>query len=83
MTMVEAVLKNTEGQLSHSASLLQQILAAAADERGEWQLPLAEDKLQGMRKVACIKRFVLGLTKAVWPQCFVLTADQWLRRLHL
>lgn len=51
MTLLEAMVQKTEGQLSESAKVLQEILSAAADERGEWHLPLAEDKIQAMTKV--------------------------------
>ncbi|GAB4822728.1 hypothetical protein N2152v2_009774 [Parachlorella kessleri] len=51
MQLVDAMVKKTEGQLSDSADLLQKILTAAADGRGEWQVPLSPDKLQAMKKV--------------------------------
>lgn len=51
MQLVDAMVKTTEGQLNESAELLQEILKAAADERGEWQLPLSAEKQAAMRRV--------------------------------
>lgn len=49
MYLVEAMVKKTEGQLSESAETLQQILVAAAEPNGEWNVPLADDKVEAMR----------------------------------
>ena len=51
MTMANVVVKQTEGQLSQSASILQSILIAAADENGEWHLPLTEQQTASMQQV--------------------------------
>lgn len=51
MTMANAVVKQTEGQLSQSASTLQSILIAAADENGEWHLPLTAKQSAYMQQV--------------------------------
>lgn len=51
MRMVEALVKQSDHQITDSASVLQKILAAAADERGEWQVPLSDASLEAMRKV--------------------------------
>ena len=51
MTMANAVVKQTEGQLSQSATTLQSILIAAADEKGEWHLPLTEQQTASMQQV--------------------------------
>lgn len=50
MTMANAVVKQTEGQLSQSASTLQSILIAAADENGEWHLPLTAKQSASMQQ---------------------------------
>lgn len=54
MTMANAVVKQTEGQLSQSASTLQSILIAAADENGEWHLPLTEKQTASMQQVQTV-----------------------------
>jgi len=51
MQLVDSILKQTEEQLSDSATHLQDILKAAADENGEWQVPLAPEKLEAMKQV--------------------------------
>lgn len=51
MTMANAVVKQTEGQLSQSASTLQSILVAAADENGAWHLPLTGKQMASMQQV--------------------------------
>ena len=51
MRMVEALVKKSDSQITDSASVLQKIVAAAADEKGEWHLPLSDDKVAAMRKV--------------------------------
>ncbi len=51
MTLAAAVVKQTEGQLDQSASTLQSILVSAADERGEWHLPLTEEQSLSMQQV--------------------------------
>ncbi len=45
MVLVDAMVKTTEEKLSGSARVLQDILAAAADENGEWYLPLAPEQV--------------------------------------
>jgi hypothetical protein len=58
MRMVEALVKQSDHQITDSSSVLQNILAAAADERGEWHVPLSDDCLEAMRKV--LSDFHLG-----------------------
>ena len=53
MNLANAVVKQTEGQLDQSASTLQNILVSAADERGEWHLPLTQEQSQSMQQVIC------------------------------
>jgi glutathione S-transferase len=53
MHMVDAIVRKTGEQLSESGRILQEILAAGADENGEWLLPLAPDQVERMRKVRC------------------------------
>ena len=50
--LVEAIIKASEQQTAESASLLQQILAAAADERGEWHWPLPDAQAAAFEQVS-------------------------------
>ena len=49
MRLVDAIVKQTNTQLSDSSRALQDILAAAANERGEWDLPLSHAQVAAMR----------------------------------
>ena len=49
MSIVDAIVKKTDAQLIDSAEVLQEILVAAADERGEWHLPLEPERVASMR----------------------------------
>lgn len=49
MGLVDAAVQRTDTQLSAAGEVLQRILAAGADERGEWHLPLAPDRIAAMR----------------------------------
>lgn len=96
MQLVDAMVKRTEGQLNESAELLQEILKAAADERGEWQLPLSAEKQAAMRRVrgvgmaagqagvlTCLS--VLGHDSVDVPEArrigFRLVLEHWRRRM--
>lgn len=46
MVLVDALMRKTEQQLEDSGKVLQDILAAAADEKGEWYLPLTADQVR-------------------------------------
>ena len=50
MKIVDAVVNRTNAFVSDSAKVLQDILAAAANERGEWELPLSQEKTAAMRQ---------------------------------
>lgn len=50
MRLVDAVVKRTNADVSDAANVLQDILAAAANERGEWELPLSEENTAAMRR---------------------------------
>jgi hypothetical protein len=45
MVLVDTMVKQSEKKLSDSAATLQAILAAAADENGEWYLPLSQQQV--------------------------------------
>ena len=51
MTLVDAIVKTSQGQLKQSSSVLQEIMTAAADERGEWHVPLTSQQLESMSQV--------------------------------
>ena len=50
MRLVDAVVKRTNADVTDAANVLQDILAAAANERGEWELPLSEENTAAMRQ---------------------------------
>ncbi len=49
MKIVDAIAKKTNNELADSGRVLQEILAAGANERGEWELPLPADRVAAMR----------------------------------
>lgn len=51
MRLVDALVKKSDSQLTDSAAVLEKILVAAADENGQWQVPLSDAKVEAMRKV--------------------------------
>ena len=51
MTITETIIKMTENQLDDSSELMVEILTAAADEQGHWDLPLAPDKVTSLKEV--------------------------------
>ena len=50
MRLVDAVVKRTNADVSDAANVLQDILASAANVRGEWELPLSEENTAAMRR---------------------------------
>ncbi|CAG9463403.1 unnamed protein product [Pedinophyceae sp. YPF-701] len=51
MLLVEAMVKNTEQTMGQSGEVLQEVLAAGANDRGEWELPLPAEAVERMRAV--------------------------------
>ncbi|CAL8466153.1 g5689 [Coccomyxa elongata] len=49
MKIVDTIVKRTNSELADSGRVLQEILAAGANDRGEWELPLPADKVAAMR----------------------------------
>jgi hypothetical protein len=47
MVLVDALVKQSEQKLTDSAGVLQEILTAAADDNGEWYIPLTEQQVRG------------------------------------
>ena len=50
MLLVEAMVTAAESRMQSGTKVLQEILVAAADERGEWQLPLRKPQVEAMRQ---------------------------------
>ncbi|KAG2485411.1 hypothetical protein HYH03_015897 [Edaphochlamys debaryana] len=68
MVLVDAVRKRTEQQLEDSGKILQDILVAAADEKGEWYLPLTTDQVTNVR--AALDRHSARLDEALLSNAF-------------
>lgn len=68
MILVDTMVKQTEQQLNDSASVLQEILKAAADERGEWYLPLEPAQVAAVR--AALDKYSERLDEALLSNCF-------------
>eukprot|EP00882_Tetradesmus_deserticola_P010074 GHRQ01010644.1.p1 GENE.GHRQ01010644.1~~GHRQ01010644.1.p1 ORF type:complete len:389 (+),score=148.19 GHRQ01010644.1:331-1497(+) len=68
MVLVDAMVKQTEQQLNDSAGVLQEVLKAAADERGEWYLPLDKEQVSSVR--AALERYSDRLDEALLSNCF-------------
>eukprot|EP00798_Chlamydomonas_sp_ICE-L_P024027 gene24027-9603_t len=49
MVLVDAMVKTTVSQLEDSSQVLQNILTAAADDKGDWYLPLTEEQVSRVR----------------------------------
>jgi hypothetical protein len=54
MRIVDAMMKQTESQLQNSGVTVQDVLKAGANDKGEWTVPLAEDRIQAMREVCLL-----------------------------
>ncbi|KAK9822820.1 hypothetical protein WJX81_004256 [Elliptochloris bilobata] len=50
MTIVDTIVARTNTQVADSSKVLQAIMAAAANEHGEWELPLSTEKADAMRR---------------------------------
>ena len=72
MTLVDAIVKTSQGQLKQSSSVLQEIMTAAADERGEWHVPLTSQQLESMSQVGAgwgAHCFAMLVAAASWEVC--------------
>ena len=63
MIVVEALVQKTDERTQETGTLLQEILANAADDEGHWDLPLEPALRQRMFQVT-----------AGWSQCFACVA---------
>jgi flagellar biosynthesis regulator FlaF len=68
MILVDTMVKQTEQQLNDSAAVLQDILKAAADEKGEWYLPLDPAQVAAVR--AALDKHSDRLDEALLSNCF-------------
>lgn len=74
MQLVDAMVKKTTEQLDDSSTILQKILAAAADETtGEWKVPLQQDEIDRMK--AAMDVHSDALDEALLSNCFA-----WMRK---
>lgn len=73
MLLVDALVKEAEGQMSTSGEVLTEVLTAAAEEDGQWELPLRADKLQAMRSV-------MTAQAARLDEAFLGSAFAWMRK---
>ena len=51
MLVVEAMVQKTDERSTETSGVLQDILRAAADEGGHWDLPLEPERWHAMREV--------------------------------
>jgi hypothetical protein len=70
MQLVDAMMTRTEQQLDSSAAALQEILRAAADARGEWELPLAPEQADALRDAVHARADAGALDEALLSNCF-------------
>lgn len=68
MLLVDTMVKQTEQQLNDSAAVLQDILKAAADQKGEWYLPLDAAQVASVR--AALDKHSDRLDEALLSNCF-------------
>eukprot|EP00210_Caulerpa_lentillifera_P003798 g3627.t1 len=73
MTLTEAMVKMADEQLKDSSELVTKILTSAADERGEWELPLAPDQLNALKQA-------LLANKDNLDEAFLATVHAWMRK---
>ncbi|GAX72617.1 hypothetical protein CEUSTIGMA_g73.t1 [Chlamydomonas eustigma] len=73
MVLVDAIVRKSEQQLSDSGKVLQEVLSAAADEKGEWYLPLAPAQVLGMRRA-------LDDNAAYLDEALLSNAFAWIRK---
>lgn len=51
MSLVDAMVKRADSQLTDSSQILGEILKSAADETGNWNLPLGKKEIAALNKV--------------------------------
>lgn len=73
MVLVDTVTRRTEQQLKESSRILQEIMSAAADDKGEWYLPLTADQVTNLR--AALDKHSDRLDEALLSNAFA-----WIRK---
>ncbi|MEW5306107.1 MAG: hypothetical protein WDW38_003264 [Sanguina aurantia] len=73
MVLVREMVKSSEAQLQGSSKILQDILSSAADEKGEWFLPLTVQQVNQIR--AALDRHADSLDEALLSNAFA-----WIRK---
>eukprot|EP00879_Flechtneria_rotunda_P003482 GHRR01003711.1.p1 GENE.GHRR01003711.1~~GHRR01003711.1.p1 ORF type:complete len:319 (+),score=117.10 GHRR01003711.1:119-1075(+) len=68
MLLVDAMVRQTEQKLNDSAAVLQEILKAGANEKGEWYLPLDPEQVSSMRQT--VDKYSNRLDEALLSNCF-------------
>ena len=77
MGLVDAAVQRTDSQLTSAGAALQRILAAGADEKGEWHLPLAPDRIATMRAALDAEAAPRG---ALDEEALLSNAFAWMRK---
>ncbi|KAF8069580.1 PUR3 [Scenedesmus sp. PABB004] len=68
MLLVDAMVRQTEQSLNDSAAVLQEVLKAAADDKGEWYVPLDSAQVAAVR--AALEKHASRLDEALLSNCF-------------
>lgn len=79
MGLVDAAVQRTDTQLSSAGAALQRILAAGADAKGEWHLPLAPDRIASMRAALDAEAAATG-DAALDEEALLSNAFAWMRK---
>lgn len=73
MNALEVIMQKTDERIGTASETLQSILASAAEENGEFLVPLSEAKVADLRKAVTERAAVLDET-------FLSTANAWMRK---
>jgi hypothetical protein len=65
MSLVDKIVKKTEEKIDDNAGVLEMVLDAAAEETGEWKVPLSKERINAMRKVREVK-VLEGTWNTIW-----------------
>jgi hypothetical protein len=80
MGLVDAAVQRTDSQLTSAGAALQRVLAAGADEAGEWLLPLAPDRVAAMRAALDAEAAGTGEGGALDEEALLSNAFAWMRK---
>ena len=79
MIVVEAMVQKTDQRSSETGTVLQQILAAGADEEGHWDLPLVPERRASMQQVRRSMQSSPAVLRAVTAACQPGSRSCWTR----